>query len=67
MDSVQDELTRIPRGPLGQNILRSAYNMAREKGLSPKEALREAVAGVRKKEPEFKPNLTDPGYFEWSE
>lgn len=64
MDSIQDELTRIPQGSFGQNILRSAYNMARKKGLSRKEALRVAVDGVRKDEPGFKPNLTDPDYFE---
>lgn len=68
-EQIQIELEKIPRDPgnMGQSILRSGYNMARRKGLSPKEALRLGLKGARDKYPEFKPKVSDAAFFDWSE
>lgn len=64
---IDKELMKIPpdRGNRGQSILRSAYNMGRQKGLSPKQAFQEAVKGARNKYPGFQPKVTDAAYFDW--
>lgn len=65
---MREELARIPRGDLNQNVLRAIYNMQRRHDLAsspaaPKEvALRVAIEDVRKSEPSFVPQY-DRGFF----
>lgn len=68
-EQIRAELEKIPSDPgnMGQSILRSSYNMARQKGLSAKEAFRLGVRGARDKYADFKPKVTDAAFFDWSE
>jgi len=74
-DLVNDELKHIPLGTSGspQNELRMIYNALRAARLAgdpdcPRaKTFAEAVAMVRETSPEFRPDLLDPGHFDWSE
>lgn len=72
---IADELKRIARGASGsaQNQLRMSFKTLRQHCLgkdprqSPKEPFYQAVEQVRKNDSGFRPTLTDPQYFEWSD
>lgn len=65
---VRDELARIPRGGLDQNVFRAIYNMQRRRDLSrdsfapPRASIDEAIRLARIDRPEFDPNF-DETYF----
>lgn len=65
------ELDRIPRGDIAQNVFRSLYQGMRESDLlekneseaPPGETFHKSVLWVQKIYPDFKPVVSDPGYF----
>ncbi|GBE51705.1 hypothetical protein BMS3Bbin14_00159 [bacterium BMS3Bbin14] len=71
---IKEEFQRIPHDSHSsqQNELRNFYKMRRQRCLSsdpnqsPAESFAKAVEDVRKRYPEFEPNVTDPAYFGWS-
>ena len=66
--AVRDDLDRLPRGGLSQNILRATYNVQRRSDLAqdtsiPKaHSLRASIAVVRRSDPAFSPSV-DEAWF----
>jgi hypothetical protein len=66
--AVGEDLARIPRGGISQNILRAFYNMQRRSDLSQRAAipngqsLRASIALVRRSDPAFSPSVDEPWF-----
>lgn len=67
---IAQELERIPRGEIAQNVFRSLYQSLREIDLeqreieaAPGDSFRKTVLWVHKIYPNFVPTVADPHYF----
>lgn len=68
---IAQELERIPRGDIAQNVFRSLYQGMRENDLlgkdepeaPPGETFHKSVLWVQKIYPKFEPVVDDPSYF----